>query len=62
MIIENNKVSQRSYELAENKFIIYTSEEFKNIFLTLREPDPMYLRNNPKNFSVVAPQKNLRVL
>lgn len=42
MIIENNKVSQRPYELAENKFIIYTSEEFKNIFLTLREPDPTY--------------------
>lgn len=48
MIFEQNNYKIRPYMLAENKFIIYTAQEFKEMFLTLQEPDHNnYTKNQP---------------
>ena len=46
MIFEHNYSKKKSYMLAENKFIIYTPQEFREIYLTLKEPiDKNYILN-----------------
>lgn len=45
MIKSHNTDSKKPYKLAENRFIIYTSDEFKERFLNLQVPDESYVKN-----------------
>jgi hypothetical protein len=49
LIDEHNSNTDKSYKLAENKFVIYTQDEFKEMFLTLLIPDSSYVKNIPQD-------------